>query len=262
MLRAFSTAATGMNAQQLIVDTIANNLANMNTTGFKKSQVDFRDLVYLKLQEAGHPSASGTVAPSGFEVGSGVCPASTLRVYTQGELASTGRSLDVAIQGDGFFQITTPNGVRYSRDGSLRTNATGQLVNSAGFAIEPSITIPTDARSVSIATDGTVTAYTGASTTGTNVGTIQIVRFSNPSGLAAEGNNLYASTDASGAALSGTAGANGMGSLEQGFLERSNVEMITELVGLITAQRAYETNSRAIQAGDQMLQATNRLAGG
>lgn len=262
MLRAFATAATGMNAQQLIVDTIANNLANMNTAGFKKSQVDFRDLVYLKLQEPGHQTAQGITAPSGFEVGSGVSPASTLRVYTQGEMENTGRQLDLAIQGDGFFQVTTANGVRYTRDGSFRTNASGQLVNSAGFTVEPSITLPTDTRSVSVGTDGTVTAYTGSNTTGTNVGMIQTVRFANPSGLSSEGNNLFAPTDASGTAISGTPGLNGMGSIQQGFIERSNVEMITELVGLITAQRAYETNSRAIQAGDQMLQATNRLAGG
>jgi flagellar basal-body rod protein FlgG len=262
MLRAFSTAATGMNAQQLIVDTIANNLANMNTSGFKKSQVDFRDLMYLKLQEAGRETAAGVTAPSGFEIGSGVSPASTLKVYTQGEMQTTSRQLDVAIQGDGFFQVTTPNGVRYTRDGSFSTNATGQLVTSAGYTLEPNITIAPDARSISIGTDGTVTVFSGSNTAGTNAGTINIVRFPNPSGLSSEGNNLLAETPASGTALTGTAGTNGMGSIQQGFLEKSNVEMITELVSLITAQRAYETNSRAIQAGDQMLQATNRLAGG
>jgi flagellar basal-body rod protein FlgG len=259
MLRALSTAATGMNAQQMIVDTIANDLANMNTTGFKRTQVDFRDLMYVKLQEAGRDTTASVMAPSGFEIGSGVSPGSTMKVYSQGTLTNTAGQLDMAIQGDGFFQVTTPDGIRYTRDGSFRTNATGQLVTSTGYTMDPAITIPTDARSVSIGTDGTVTVFEQANTTGTVVGTINIVRFANPSGLSDEGNNLVASTPASGPAIAGTAGQNGMGSIQQGFLEQSNVDMITELVGLITAQRAYETNSRAIQAGDEMLQSTNRL---
>jgi flagellar basal-body rod protein FlgG len=155
-----------MGAQQMIVDTIANNLANINTAGFKKTQVDFRDLMYLKLKEAGREEAAGITAPSGFEIGTGVSPASTLKVFTQGEMDNTNRDLDLAIQGDGFFQITTPNGVRYTRDGALRTNATGVLVNSTGYALEPSITIPPDARSISIGKDGTVTVFSGANTTG------------------------------------------------------------------------------------------------
>jgi flagellar basal-body rod protein FlgG len=251
-----------MNAQQMIVDTIATNLANMNTAGFKRTQVDFRDLMYVKLKEAGRDTTSNVMAPSGFEIGSGVSPGSTMKVYSQGTLQNTSGQLDMAIQGDGFFQVTTPDGVRYTRDGSFRTNATGQLVTSAGYTMQPSITIPTDSRAVSIGTDGTVTAFTGANTTGTTVGTINIVRFANPSGLTNQGDNLLAETPASGTAITGTAGQNGMGSIQQGFLEQSNVDMITELVSLITAQRAYETNSRAISAGDQMLQTTNRLAGG
>jgi len=260
MLRAFSTAATGMQAQQTVVDVIANNLANINTTGFKRSQVDFQDLMYLKLAEAGREVASGVTAPSGFEVGSGVGPASTLKVHAQGEMVNTARDLDVAIEGDGLFQVTVPGGAtRYTRDGSLRVDANGNLVTSSGFLLEPAITIPTDARSISIGTDGTVSVFAGGSSTPSVVGTITLVRFANPSGLSSEGGNLLAETPASGSPTSGTAGQSGFGSIRQGFLEKSNVQMVTELVSLITAQRAYEINSRAIRAGDEMLTTANRL---
>ncbi len=261
MLRAFSTAATGMTAQQMIVDTIANNLANINTNGFKRSQVDFQDLMYIKLQEAGRNATADTVAPSGFEIGSGVSPGSSMKIFNQGEMQNTGVSLDVAIAGDGFFAVQTPNGVRYTRDGSFRVNADGTLVNAMGYAISPTITIPADARSISIGKDGTITVQSGSSSTSTTLGTLQIARFANASGLSSEGGNLLAETPASGAAMLGTAGLNGYGSIEQGFLEKSNVQMVTELVNLITAQRAYETNSRAIKAGDDMLTAANRLIG-
>ena len=257
MLRAFSTAATGMSAQQLIVDTISNNLANMNTYGFKRSQVDFQDLMYVRTQQ---PDAT---VPSGFEVGSGVRPASTLKIFTQGEMDNTGRDLDVAITGDGFFQVTGPGAATYyTRDGSFRMDEKGTLVTSSGFALSPAITIPPDARSITIAGDGTVSVYSGSNSAATSVGTIAVVRFANPSGLTSEGRNLLAETAASGAPITGTPGQNGVGALQQGLLERSNVQMVTELVALITAQRAYETNSRAIQAGNEMLTAANRLGGG
>ncbi len=256
MLRAFSTAATGMTAQQTIVDTIANNLANINTSGFKRSQVDFQDLMYLKLQE---PDA---VAPSGFEIGSGVRAASTMKVFTQGEMDNTGGELDMSIQGDGFFQVSVGGKTLYTRDGSLRRDSKGTLVNSSGYTIEPAITIPNDARSISIAPDGTVTVFSGTNTTPTTVGQIALIRFANPSGLTSEGGNLLAETPASGSPISGIASQNGFGSIQQGFLERSNVQMVTELVNLITAQRAYEINSRAIKAGDDMLNTANRLIGG
>jgi flagellar basal-body rod protein FlgG len=260
MLRAFSTAATGMNAQQMIVDTIANNLANLNTVGFKRSQVDFQDLMYLQLAEAGREVASGVIAPSGLELGCGVRPASTLKVFTQGEAENTERNLDVMIEGDGFFQVTLPNGeLRYTRDGSLRVNANGNLVTSSGHTITPAITIPADARSISIGQDGTVTVFAGSTNTASNVGQIQLVRFANSSGLRAEGENLLAETPASGQPKIGVAGEDGLGSLRQGFLERSNVQMVRELVNLITAQRAYEINSRAIRAGDEMLTTANQL---
>jgi flagellar basal-body rod protein FlgG len=260
MLRAFSTAATGMNAQQMIVDTIANNLANINTVGFKQSQVSFQDLMYLQLQEAGREVATGVVAPAGLEIGSGVRPASTLKVFTQGEAENTQRDLDLMIEGDGFFKVQLPSGqTRYTRDGSLRVNATGQLVSSSGYQLEPSISIPANARSISVGVDGTVTVFVGSDSSASTVGQLTLSRFPNASGLKAEGENLFSETPASGAAVTGTASVDGMGGIRQGFLERSNVQMVRELVNLITAQRAYETNSRAIRAGDDMLSAANRL---
>ena len=259
MLRAFSTAATGMTAQQTIVDVIANNLANINTVGFKRSQVDFQDLMYVKLQEPGQEIAAGVIAPSGFEIGSGVRPASTLKVFTPGEMENTGRNLDVAIQGPGFFQVAAAGGsVRYTRDGSLRMDASGQLVTSGGDVLSPAITIPSDAASVSIGKDGTVSVKSGNGTW-SNVGQLTLVRFPNPSGLSSEGGNLLAETPASGAPTTGTPGQDGLGQIQQGFLEKSNVQMVSELVKLITAQRAYEINSRAIRAGDEMLTAANNL---
>ena len=249
-----------MTAQQMIVDTIANNLANMNTVGFKKSQVDFQDLMYVKLLEAGRQSDQGTTAPNGFEIGSGVRPASTMKIFTQGEMENTGRSLDLAITGSGFFQVAMPGGqTRYTRDGSLRVDADGNLVTSSGYLIDPAISVPTNHRSISVGTDGTLSVFVGDSSTPTVVGQITLVRFQNPSGLTSEGGNLLSETPASGSPISGIAGQSGMGSIQTGFLERSNVQMVTELVSLITAQRAYEINSRAIKAGDDMLTTATRL---
>lgn len=259
MLKAFSTAATGMTAQQMMVDVIANNLANINTTGFKRSQIDFQDLLYLKIKESGTEVASGITSPSGTEIGSGVRAASTIKVFTAGEFQNTGRNLDIAIRGDGFLQVTLPNGeTRYTRDGSLQMNANGALVTTTGYLIEPAINIPTDAVSVDVATDGGVNVTDSAGTTSV-VGTIQLVRFPNPSGLSSEGDNLLAETEASGTPITGTAGENGFGAIQSGFLEKSNVQMVTELVNLINAQRAYETNSRAIRAGDDMLRTANGI---
>jgi flagellar basal-body rod protein FlgG len=259
MLRAFSTAATGMAAQEMMVDVIANNLANVNTTGFKRSQINFQDLLYVKLRESGTEIAAGIKSPGGLEVGNGVRPASTTKVYNQGEFENTGRKLDISIRGDGFLQVVLPNGdKKYTRDGALQMNANGQLVTTSGYSIEPAITIPTDSTAVDIGTDGGVN-ITNASGTVSVVGTIQLVRFPNPSGLSAEGDNLLSETAASGSPLTGTAGENGFGTIQAGFLEKSNVSMVQELVNLINAQRAYEIDSRAIRAGDQMLQAANNL---
>ncbi len=259
MLRAFSTAATGMTAQQTMVDVIANNLANINTTGFKRSQINFEDLLYIIMKEPGTEVASGINTPSGLEIGSGVNAASTIKVFTAGELQNTSRPLDVAITGDGFFQVSLPNGdIRYTRDGSLQINANGELVTASGYTLEPAITIPADAVSVSIEKDGGVNV-TDPSGTLSVVGTLQLARFPNPSGLVSEGNNLLAETGASGTPTTGTAGEGGFGTIQSGFLEKSNVQMITELVNLITAQRAYEINSRAIKVGDDMLRTANNI---
>ncbi len=260
MLRAFSTAATAMTAQQMMVDVTANNLANINTTGFKRSQLDFHDLLYVKMREPGAEVASGIISPIGMEIGSGVQAGSTVKVFTTGEFQNTGRPLDIAIAGDGFLQVTLPNGdIRYTRDGTLQTNAEGQLVTTLGYIIEPAISIPTDAVSVDIGKDGGVNVTDSAGTTSV-VGTIQLARFPNPSGLSSKGDNLLAETKASGSPTTGTAGESGFGTIQSGFLEKSNVQMITELVNLIAAQRAYETNSRAIRAGDEMLRRAIQIA--
>jgi flagellar basal-body rod protein FlgG len=260
MLRAFSTAATGMTAQQMLVDVIANNLANINTTGFKRSQIDFQDLLYEKLRESGTEVAAGINSPGGLEIGSGVRAASTTKVFTTGEFQNTGRKLDIAIRGDGFFQVTLPNGdIRYTRDGALQTNANGQLVTTTGYQIEPAISVPIDATSIDIGKDGGVNVTDAAGTTSV-VGTITLVRFPNPSGLASEGDNLLAENAASGTPTTGTAGESGLGSIQSGFLEKSNVQMVTELVNLIAAERAYDTNSRTIKAGDDMLRTATNIA--
>jgi len=259
MLKAFSTAATGMEAQQRMVDVTANNLANINTNGFKRSTVDFQDLLYVKIRASGTEVASGITAPAGLEIGSGVRIASTVKVFSGGELQNTNRPLDVAISGEGFFQVSLPGGeLRYTRDGGLQLNAEGQLVTSTGYAIEPSISIPTDAESVDIAKDGGVNVTVAG--TASVVGNIELARFPNPPGLSSEGDNLFAETAASGTATTGTPGDSGFGTLQSGFLEKSNVQMITELVNLIKAQRAYETNSRAIRAADEMLRKAIAIA--
>jgi flagellar basal-body rod protein FlgG len=248
-----------MTAQQMMVDVVANNLANINTTGFKRSQIDFQDLLYVKLQESGIEVSSGINSPSGLEIGSGVRAASTVKVFTPGELQGTGRSLDIAIMGEGFLQVNMPNGdMRYTRDGALQINANGELVTTTGYLIEPSISIPIDAMSVGIGKDGGVNV-TDSSGTMSVVGTLQLVRFANPAGLSNEGDNLLAETMASGTPTTGTPGESGLGTIQSGFLEKSNVQMVTELVNLITAQRAYEINSRAIRAGDDMLRTANGI---
>jgi flagellar basal-body rod protein FlgG len=260
MLRSFSTAATGMAAQQMMVDITANNLANINTNGFKRSQIDFQDLLYVKMSQSGNQVASGVTSPGGIEVGSGVRAASTAKVFSAGELTNTGRNLDIAISGDGLLQVAMPDGtIKYTRDGALRTDSTGKLVSTTGYAIQPAITVPTDATAVDIEKDGSVNV-TSSSGTQSVVGTIQLARFPNPSGLSSEGDNLLAETEASGTPITGTAGENGFGTIQSGFLEKSNVQMVTELVNLITAQRAYEVNSRAIKAGDDMLQKSIEIA--
>lgn len=258
MLRAFSTAATGMDAQQTMVDVIANNLANVNTNGFKRTQVNFQDLLYLKMRQADREVSSGITAPSGLEVGNGVKTASTTRSFTVGEMENTGGELDMAIQGDGFFQVTLPNGeLRYTRDGAFQRDANGYVVNASGYQLSPGITIPSEATAIDIAADGTVSVQTASGTQ--VVGMVELYRFPNASGLTAEGDNLYRETEASGASVAGTAGQDGYGSILSQYLEKSNVKMVTELVNLITAQRGYEINSRCIRTGDNMLQQLTQL---
>jgi flagellar basal-body rod protein FlgG len=253
MIRAFATAATGMDAQQMMVDSIANNLANVNTTGFKRSMMNFQDLLYLKMREADREIASGITAPSGLEVGSGVQPSATTKVFSMGELQRTDNELDIAIQGDGFMEVTLPGSgeKRYTRDGSLQKDANGQIVTASGYPISPAITVPAEATSIDIAGDGTVNAQTP---TGNQVlGNLQLYRFQNPAGLSSEGGNLYRQTEASGTATAGTPGQQGYGSILSKYVEKSNVQMVSELVNLITAQRGYEINSRVIRVGDNML---------
>jgi flagellar basal-body rod protein FlgG len=259
MLRAFSTAATGMTGQQTMIDVVAHNLANVNTNGFKKSNIDFQDLLYLKQKDAGAEVESGQNSPSGIEIGSGVRVASTVKDFSMGELQNTGRSLDIAIMGEGFLQVTMADGsTKYTRDGALLTNGDGSLVTTTGYLIEPAVTIPSNAVSVDIGNDGTVNV-TDSTGTASVVGNIQLARFVNPAGLSNDGDNLLSETEASGTALTGTPGQNGFGAIKSGFLEKSNVQMVTELVALITAQRAYEINSKAIQAGDDILRTTNNI---
>ncbi len=261
MFRALYTSASGMKAQQMVVDTTANNLANVNTTGFKRSQIDFQDLLYVTLRAPGTDGSQGVQIPTGLQIGSGVKPASTTKIFTEGVLQNTNNELDLAIAGDGFFRIRLPNGeYRYTRDGAFRMNSDGALVNSDGYFLDPQIQIPADTLRIEIGADGTVNVITASSPESpAEVGRITLVRFANPAGLSSEGDNLYARTAASGPEIPGTAGQDGFGTIRQGFLERSNVEVVSELVNLITAQRAYEINSRAIRIGDEMLAAANNM---
>ncbi len=258
MIRALYTAATGMKAQQLFLDNVSNNLANINTTGFKRSQVNFQDLLYEKKFIAGSESAQGFEIPSGIQMGGGVRPISTSKVFTQGNQQTTNRTMDLAIQGNGFFQISRPDGtIAYTRDGAFELNSKGEIVTTEGLPLTPSITIQ-DAKEISIGTDGTV-FIKGSDNTLQNVGQIMLANFPNPAGLDSLGRNMYAETVASGAPVVSVPGEQGTGEIYQGALENSNVETVTELVNLITAQRAYEINSRAIKASDEMLSTINNM---
>ncbi|MEW6745872.1 MAG: flagellar basal-body rod protein FlgG [Planctomycetota bacterium] len=261
MIKALYTAATGMKTQQVNVDVIANNLANVNTSGFKRSQADFQDLLYIILQAPGAETAEGRQSPTGIEIGSGARLVSTTKVFTQGVLEPTGRKLDVAIQGEGFYEVELPDGsIAYTRDGAFRRDANGELVTPEGYPLKNNITIPRDVASenINFGVDGTV-SYTDLQGTQATAGTIELVRFPNPSGLKSLGGNLFAETVASGQAVRGKPGEDGLGGLLPANLERSNVEVVNEMVNLIVAQRAYEVNSRAIRTGDQMLSISTSL---
>jgi len=248
-----------MKAQELLIDVTANNLANVNTNGFKRSQLDFADQLYSTIQQAGSEVTAGQPSPVGLQVGSGVRPTGTTKLFTPGSIEQTNNPLDVAIQGDGFFQITLPNGgERYTRDGAFRMNAEGTLVTMDGYALTDQVTIPSGAANINVGRDGTV-SFTDDTGETQSAGQLSLVRFPNPAGLSSEGGNMYARTVASGDPVAGQPGEAGAGTLIGGQLERSNVEVVTELISLITAQRAYEINSRAIRAGDEMLSTTTDI---
>ncbi len=254
MIRALYTSATGMQAQETNIDVVSNNLANVNTTAYKRSRADFQDLMYQMVVEPGSPTSESTTTPSGIQVGLGVKTAAVQKVFTEGDLVSTSNPLDAAIEGDGFFQIQKPDGTTaYSRSGAFQLNQDGVLVTSDGYTVDPSITIPPDALSVSIAEDGTISYRTSGTAATTNAGQLTAVRFPNNSGLKALGRNLYEETAASGTPVSGIFSEEGFGRLSQGFLESSNVSVVEQVVNMITAQRAYEASSKGIQTADDML---------
>ena len=260
MLRALYTAATGMQAQQVNIDTIANNIANVNTTGFKQGRAEFQDLLYQNIRPAGTASSSSTTYPVGLQLGLGTRPVATDRIFKQGDFKQTGNSLDLVIEGKGFFQVRTPNGeTGYTRDGSFHMNAEGALVTADGNPVEPQITIPPDAQEIVIGSDGTVSITQAGQSAAQQVGSIQIANFQNPSGLNAIGGNLYMPTSSSGDAITGAPGENGLGHVNQGFLEQSNVSVVEEMVNMIIAQRAYEVNSKAVRVADDMLSQINNL---
>ncbi len=262
MLKSLYTTATGMKAQQTMVDMIANNIANVNTAGFKKSQASFEDLFYVTLQSPGLARGAGeSASPIGTQIGSGTRLNGTTKVFTTGTLEITERNLDVAIDGDGFFAVTLPDGsTGYTRDGGLQINRDGKLVTGTGNILLPEITVPSDLLELSIDTQGRVSGRTaGSPDTATSFGDITLHRFVNASGMLAVGSNIMRPTEASGPPTTGTPGDTGLGLLKQGFVERSNVQIVNELVNLIVAQRAYEVNSRAIQTSDQMLSTATNL---
>lgn len=254
MLRSLWIAKTGMESQQTNIDVISHNLANVSTNGFKRSRPVFQDLIYQTLRQPGAQASQQSQIPSGLQVGTGARPVATERIFLQGNLQQTGNSLDIAIQGNGFFQVQLPDGtLAYTRDGSFQVNSEGTVVTANGDILQPQITIPADALSVTIAKDGTVTIVQPNNAV-TTQGPIQLTNFINPAGLQSLGDNLYLETVASGTPNSANPGLNGLGTLQQGFVETSNVNVVEELVNMIQAQRAYEINSKAIQASDQMLQ--------
>jgi flagellar basal-body rod protein FlgG len=262
-MRALSIAATGMAAQQTNVETIANNLANMNTTGFKEQRAEFQDLIYQNIQTPGaQTSDQGTYAPSGIQIGAGVRTAAIYRITTQGDLQSTGNPYDVAVQGPGYFRIQQADGTdAYTRSGNFGLSPQGQLVTQDGLVVQPGIAIPQNTISVTINAQGQVNATVAGNNTPQTVGQLELTRFPNEAGLNSIGSNLYLETPASGSPQAGVPGSVGYGTIQQGYLETSNVNSVDEITALITAQRAYEMNSKVISAADQMLQQTAQLGG-
>jgi flagellar basal-body rod protein FlgG len=260
-MRALSTASTGMQAQQLNVEVIANNIANMNTTGYKRQRAEFQDLLYQNVERMGVSSSdAGTIVPTGVQVGVGVKAGSVYRVTEQGNMSQTSNRYDVALQGEGYFVVQLPDGRdSYTRAGNFSLNAEGQVVTEDGYIVSPGITVPPDAVDISINKQGVVSVIMADGSAPQDVGTFDLARFVNPAGLEAIGDNLFLETAASGSANRGTAGSVGFGTLNQGFLETSNVNAVTEISALIEAQRAYEMNSKVITTTDEMLRSTSNL---
>jgi flagellar basal-body rod protein FlgG len=260
MIRALWVARTGLDAQQTHLDVISNNLANVSTNGFKRARAVFEDLLYQTMRQPGAQSSQTTQLPSGLQIGTGVRPVASERIQTQGNLQQTGNSLDMAIQGSGFFQVQMPDGTTaYTRDGAFQRDSQGQLVTSSGYVIQPAITIPSDALSVTVAKDGTVSVALPGQVDLSQIGTIQVANFVNPAGLLSTGENLFLETPASGAPTVSTPGTNGTGVINQNYVETSNVNVAEELVSMIEAQRAYELNSRVVTTADQMLAKLSNL---
>jgi flagellar basal-body rod protein FlgG len=260
-MRALDIAATGMQAQQTNVETIANNLANMNTTGYKEQRAEFQDLLYQNMEQPGaQTSDSGTILPSGIQLGAGVRTAAVYRITSQGDLQSTSNPLDMAIQGPGYFQITMPDGTNaYTRAGNFALSPQGQIVTDKGYTVAPGIAVPSTALSVTVNEQGQVQATLPGQTAAQTLGQLQLVRFPNEAGLSAMGDNLFTETTSSGSPQTGVPGAAGYGTIQQGYLETSNVNPVEEITSLITAQRAYEMNSKVVTAADQMMQTTSQM---
>lgn len=260
MIRSLYTAATGMVANQTYVDNISNNLSNVNTTGFKKQQIEFEDLMYQNLQKPGGELEDGNRAPVGIQIGLGTRVVATNHVFLQGNLQQTGNSTDVAIEGDGFFQVRMPNGeIGYTRTGAFKINAEGYLTTSQGYLLEPSVNIPDDTKSMTISADGLVSVVRTADGLAEEIGQLELARFVNPAGLLAQGGNIYTQSDASGMPIVGAPGEEGLGTVKNQYVEMSNVQMVEEMVGMIIAQRAYEISSKAITTSDEMLQTATAL---
>lgn len=259
-MRSLWTSTTGMSAQNLNMDVIANNLANVSTTGFKKSRADFQDLLYQIMKVPGSPTSDDTKSPTGIQVGLGVKPAAVTKIFTEGDIVQTQNTLDLAIEGAGFFQVTLPDGnTAYTRAGNLKLDGDGRVTTSDGYPIEPEIVIPEDAREVTISETGVVSAILGDDTTSTELGNIDLVDFVNEAGLVAIGRNLFRETEASGTAVVGTPGTNGIGTLLQGYVENSNVNLVEEMTHMITTQRAFEINSNVISTSDEMMQTVTNM---
>ena len=260
MVRSLFTAATGMMAQQTQVDVTSHNIANVNTMGYKKNRAEFADLMYQVMSYAGTPTSTTTTHPTGIEVGLGVRPQAITKIHSQGYFKETGNNLDMVIAGNGFFQVQMPDGTTaYTRNGAWKLDSDGNIVNDDGLQLVPNITIPADATQISIGIDGTVSVLQPGAQEMQQVGQIEIVNFINPAGLHSSGDNLFLETGASGAPIIGIAGQDGLGQIKQGFVEMSNVQLVEEMTELITGQRAYEANSKAITTSDSMLQTTNEL---